>query len=65
MHPHLARNVSKYLMSRAVLVVELDLKHRIGERLDDRPFQFDSCFFFRQSTQAFLLRHYKTRGLLS
>src|SRR5262245_34579816 len=40
-HPHLAADVREYL----VPVLELDPKHRVGQRLDDHSLDLDRVFF--------------------
>ena len=41
MHAHLARNMSQHL----VTVLELDLEHGVGKRLDDRSLKFNCILF--------------------
>src|SRR5258705_11555882 len=44
-HPHLARDVGKHLVS----ILELDPEHRVRQRLDHGAFDLDA-FFLRQSS---------------
>src|SRR3990170_2138905 len=51
MHPHLSRDVSEYL----VTVVELDAKHRVGQRLGDGALDLNALFLGRARTLLFVL----------
>jgi len=49
-HPDLSGNVRE----NAVPVRQLDAKHRVGQRFDDRSFNFDRLFFGRRRLRGFL-----------